>query len=136
MFPLKIHRMHHLFDLARNRLEQLMPRFGENKIFIRSLFLNRGGFVAEAYERGLLDFYAILYGANKAFEGFRMVGDSFYESGFYKQAEEGYAAGEEYLHGIPPPQKRKLDPTWKEVRDHCHRYRRLCETRIAELEQL
>ena len=124
LFPLKVHRLKHLFEVARGRIEQILPRYRDNVVLIRSLFLHRDGFVAEAYDGGLLHFYKLLYGEDRLFDGFRAVGDSFYHSGFYQQADQCFSAGEEYLHGVPAQAKRRLQASWKETREHFRRYRR------------
>lgn len=134
MFPIKVHRLMHLFDVARGRLEKILPAHKEDVVFIRSLFLNRDGFVAEAYEDGLIQFYRLIYGDDRAFDGFKTVGDSFYHSGFYDQALLGFEAGEEYLQGIAPHHKRRLHSSWKEARDHFKRYGRNCRERIKTRE--
>lgn len=134
MFPIKVHRMKHLFDTARARLEKTLPRFKEDRVLIRSLFLNRDEFVIDAYPNGILDFYRVIYGKKKVYEGFRRVGDSFFEGGFYEKAMEAYEAGAEYLNGLAPSSKRKLDPEWKDARDHFRKQRREAEVRLASLE--
>lgn len=136
MFPIKVHRLKHLYQLAVARLEKILPRYKENHILRRSLFLHRDDFVADVHPRGLLYFYSLLYGDKNLVEGYRSVGDSFYRSGFYHQALECFDAGEKYLQGVTPVQKRQLDPSWKEARDHFKRYRKLCQDRMAKLEEL
>ncbi|MEE8142343.1 MAG: hypothetical protein V3T77_04525 [Planctomycetota bacterium] len=134
MFPLKVHRMRHLFETACAHLEKLLPRYRDNVVLIRSLFLHRNGFVAQAYEEGLIRFYEIIYGPKLAFTGYQEVGDSFYRSGFYAQARECYLAGEEYLRGVPPSAKRRLDSSWKRNRDHFKRFARECQAHVESAE--
>lgn len=133
MFPIKVHRLKHLFEMATARLERILPHYKENTVLVRSLFLHRDDFAAEAYPDGLLHFYGLLYGEQDIVTGFRVVGDSFYQAGFYGEAMECFAAGEAYLQSVPPAAKRRLDASWKETRDHCRRYTRLCEDRRAKL---
>ncbi|MEM7164332.1 MAG: hypothetical protein AAF581_02655 [Planctomycetota bacterium] len=135
MFPIKVHRLKHLFEMATARLERILPHYKDNTVLVRSLFLHRDDFVAEAYDEGLLRFYQLLYGEPKAVNGFQVVGDSFYHAGFYQEAMECFSAGEAHLQGIPPAAKRRLDPSWKQARDHFKRYRRLCQDRMAQLEE-
>ena len=135
MFPLKVNRIMHLFDVARGRLEKILPGYKDNVVLIRSLFLNRGGFVGEAYEDGLLQFYRLIYGEDRVFEGFRAVGDSFYHSGFYDQGLLCFEAGREFLQGIAPHHKRRLHSSWKEARDHFKRVGRDCRDCIKKAEE-
>ena len=135
MFPIKVHRLLHLFERARVRMEAMLPRYNDNAVLIRSLFLNRDDFVAHVYPDGLLGFYRILYGESCIFEGFRVAGNSFYHAGFYEQAAQAFSAGEEYLHGIPPHGKRRLDGSWKDAREHFKRYTRNCKDRLVSLEE-
>lgn len=124
MFPAKVHRIHHLFEVALGAVEALLPKYRENRVLIRSLFLHRNRFVARVHDDGLISFYRLMYGADRIFEGFTMSGDSFYHSGFYKEAISCYEAGAEYLKGVPPGAKRKLNSTWKDARDHFKRGKR------------
>lgn len=135
MFPIKVHRLKHLYELALARVEKILPRYRENVILIRSLFLQRDGFVAEAYPDGLIDFYRLLYGEKDIATGFRVVGDSFYKSGFYEQALVCFAEGDAFLKGLSPSQKRQLAASWKEEQGHFKRYRGLCESRLARLKE-
>lgn len=135
VFPLKVHRLEHLYELACSRLERILPRYQDNRVLIRSLFLHRQGFVADAYEDGLQRFYELLYGDKNIVSGYRAVGESFYHSGFYEQALECFNEGEAYLQGVTPVAKRQLDPRWKECRDHFKRYRKVCSDRMAQLEE-
>ncbi|MFQ5654452.1 MAG: hypothetical protein ACE5GW_06950, partial [Planctomycetota bacterium] len=54
MFPAKVHRIDHLFGVARSRVERALPEYQENVVLMRSLFLHRDGFIGDAYENGLL----------------------------------------------------------------------------------
>lgn len=132
VFPQKVHRLKHLFELARARLERILPRYRSQRVLVRSLFLHRDGIVAESVPGGLLFLYGILYGEGNMGEGFRVAGDSFFRSGFYEQALEAFEAGERTLAGLSPAEKRRQDPSWKELRDHFARHQRLCRDRIAQ----
>ncbi|MFN0059132.1 MAG: hypothetical protein ACKVX7_11790 [Planctomycetota bacterium] len=133
MFPVKVHRIMHLLLRARGRLEKLLPTFRENPVLIRSLYLHRKDFVAEAYPDGLVQFYRFLYGDDRAHEGYRAVGDSFFNAGFYELARESYQCGAEYLKSLAPQSKRKLDPSWKGTREHFKLRVREAEARLKSL---
>jgi hypothetical protein len=92
-FPEKVDHVELLFTMARGRLENLMPTFRDQKILTRSLFLNRRGFVAECYPRGLEDFYARMYPDAGPLAGYEHAGLSFYSSGFFPLACEAFEEG-------------------------------------------
>ena len=135
VFPQKVHRIRHLYEVALQRLESLLPSFREDPVLIRSLFLHRDRFVARSYERGLIRFYELMYGDSKVFEGYQSVGDSFYHSGFYSRAMLSYGEGEQYLQGIPPNAKRGLDPGYKDARDHFRRHQKKAHQHLESLEE-
>lgn len=97
MFPQKVHRIAHLFDVGTAALEALLHRWKQDPVLIRSLFLQRDRFVKESYEDGLCHFYRLMYGPEKAWEGYKIVGDSFLSSGFVSRAQEAYSEGLENL---------------------------------------
>ncbi len=135
VFPQKVHRLNHLYDVALSRLQRILPSYLDDQVLIRSLFLHRERFVSRAYDRGLIRFYELMYGETKVFEGFKGAGDSFYHSGFYELAIQCFDAGEQYLQGIAPNAKRNLDPGYKAVRDHFRTHKKKAEQHLASLEE-
>jgi len=133
VFPQKVHRLRHLYEVALRSLERLLPNFRDDVVLIRSLFLHRDRFVARAYETGLIRFYELMYGEDAVFEGFRAVGDSFYDSGFHELAILCYEHGEQFLLGIPPNAKRSLDPRYKEAREHFRRNARRARQQLESI---
>ncbi len=93
LFPQKVDHIDFLFAKARERLERLLIEFRELKILVRSLFLNRRGFVAECYAKGIEGFYEIMYPENGPIEGYDRAGMSFFNSGFYANAIEALEEG-------------------------------------------
>ena len=93
MFPQKVHRIAHLFDVGTAALEALLHRWKQDPVLIRSLFLQRERFVKESYDDGLCHFYRLMYGEQSAWQGYRIVGDSFLASGFVSHANEAYSEG-------------------------------------------
>ena len=85
MFPQKLSQVHYLYERASQRMAELLPSFGGTTIFIRSLYLQRAGFVAGAFPNGIRGFYDAMYPGG-SFEGFYQVGLSFYHSGFFAEA--------------------------------------------------
>lgn len=135
VFPQKVHRLHHLYEVALRSLERLFPKYRDDIVLIRSLFLHRDRFVARAYDRGLLHFYELMYGEDAIFEGFRAVGDSFFHSGFHELSILCYEQGEQFLLGIPPNAKRSLDPRYKEAREHFVRNARKARKLLESLDE-
>ena len=104
MFPQKLKHIQYLFGRARARLEDHLPSFCRMPVFIRSLFLDREGFVRLAYPDGIERFYWLMYPLGPL-QGFYEVGTSFYLSGFFKQAAEAFdlaeaAYGERLQEGV------------------------------------
>ncbi len=97
MFPQKVHRIAHLFDVGTSALEALLHRWKQDPVLIRSLFLQRDRFVKESYKDGLCHFYRLMYGEQNAWQGYRIVGDSFLASGFVSHAHVAYSEGLESL---------------------------------------
>ncbi|MCI0650370.1 MAG: hypothetical protein L0Z55_00655 [Planctomycetes bacterium] len=133
MFPIKVHRLKHLFDLARGRLEKILPRYKNNAVLIRSLFLHGAEFASRAYTDGLVHFYRILYGAESAAQGFIVVGDSFFNAGFFPQAIRCYEEGLAYL--AAPNGKSEAAASRREAERHCRRAAAECKEKIASLER-
>ena len=98
MFPQKLNHIKYLFGRARARLEDHLPSFCRMQVVIRSLFLDRAGFVRSAYPDGLDRFYWLMYPLGPL-QGYYEVGTSFYLSGFFKQAAEAFALAEEAYRG-------------------------------------
>ena len=87
LFPRNVSHIHHLFEQASKSMEKHLPSARNLPIFLRSLYLSRDDFVAQAYPRGLLDFYELMYPLGPV-EGFYSVASSFYHSGFMEEARE------------------------------------------------
>ena len=88
-FPLKLKHTQYLFGRAQSRLEEHLASFCNIQLFIRSLYLHRDGFVAEAYPDGIKQFYRFMYPCGPV-EGFYHVGRNLYLSGFMDEALEAF----------------------------------------------
>ena len=97
MFPQKVHRIAHLYHVATTALEALLHRWKSDPVLIRSLFMHRDRFVAQASDDGLDHFYRWMYGPDQQWEGYLEVADSFLASGFASQAIEAYRGGQLHL---------------------------------------
>ena len=135
LFPIKVHRLRHLFEMARKRIEEILPSYKENRVLIRSLFLYRNDFVEDSYAEGLVDFYCVLYGRDRAFEGFRVVGDSFLDSGFYKHAIDSYRTGQQFLDSAPNAARKQFHESWRETARRFDQGIQECERQLAHLEE-
>ena len=93
MFPQKVHRIAHLFETGSAALEALLHRWNTDSVLVRSLFLQRDGFVAHAYADGLDHFYRLMYGKEEYARGYLVVGESFLDSGFLERADAALQLG-------------------------------------------
>lgn len=93
MFPHKLQHIRYLFGRAQVRMEEHLESFSQIQLFLRSLYLNRYDFVANAYPDGVETFYRIMYPLG-AFEGYYEVARSFYHSGFFDEACEAFEKAE------------------------------------------
>ena len=87
-FPRKVHGISDLFNKAQARLEQLLPNFGEDKVFIRSLYIFGDELLKPFYPEGLADFYRIIYPYGGLLKAYLTVAKNFYASGFSQYARE------------------------------------------------
>jgi hypothetical protein len=110
LFPQKLNQIRFLFGKAQARMEELLASFRKIRIFIRSLYLQREGFVRQAYEEGVRQFYRHMYPDGGPLEGFFEVAQSFYSSGFYSQALEAFRFAEAEYAGLrgPSPKARRI----------------------------
>ncbi len=100
MFPQKVHRIAHLYDVATTALEALLHRWKEDPVLVRSLFMHRNRFVEQVNEDGIEHFYRLMYGVDESWLGYLVVGDSFNEAGFPSPALEAYSEGQLVLEGL------------------------------------
>lgn len=87
LFPLKLRQIHYLYERAKSRLEAQLASFAGYRLFIRSLYLEREGFVASAYPDGIDQFYRFMYPGGVV-EGYTEVARSFLHSSFLVEAAQ------------------------------------------------
>jgi HEPN domain-containing protein len=87
LFPRKMNAVYELFDKAKSRLEELLPAWKRDPVFVRSLYLFASDFLPKIYSDGLEEIYAVIYPKFKAAEGYYEVARSFHQSGFYDRAQ-------------------------------------------------
>ena len=119
LFPHKLRHISYLFGRAQGRLEEHLASFRNIKLFIRSLYLHRHDFVAQAYPDGISQIYRFMYPLGPV-EGYFEVGRCFLFSGFEAEALEAFLlardawksllAGKESLGAsrtLTPPERRR-----------------------------
>lgn len=97
-FPILVHRLKGLFDKTNGRIKELFPKFAQETIFIRSLYLCGSEVFDELtiYPQGSQNIYALMYPEGKAVQGHLEVAHSFKDSGFFSRAREACEAGLKY----------------------------------------
>ena len=106
LFPQKLNQIRFLFGKALARMEDLLATFRKVRLFVRSLYVHRDGFVREAYPDGVRHFYQLMYSEGGPQEGFFEVGNSFLESGFSLQAMEAFRLAEAEFAELRSPGSR------------------------------
>lgn len=127
VIPRKIKQINYLFNKATERVESLLPAYQRNRVLIRSLFLNRHGFVSESYAEGLVAFYQRIFPVNGAIEGFYKTGLSFMNSSFFEKAIETFQEGLDHLQG-----ETNLTPKQKEIQGAIPHYLRRAGRSLAK----
>ncbi len=130
LFPQKLRHIKYLFGRAQGRLETKLASFTNYTLFVRSLYLHRSDFVAEAYGDGIRHFYRLMYPLG-AVEGYFRVGLSFFASGFLEEALEAFHFAEEMpaLEDLPASKSPESLLRQEEILREIHVKRR----RIVEL---
>jgi hypothetical protein len=90
-YPLRLNRVMRFFRSAMKRLDELLPRWSDERIVVRSVFLFGDRLGRRAYGHGREDFYARMYPEGGAVRGYLEAGRSFYESGFLEHAREAFS---------------------------------------------
>jgi hypothetical protein len=131
LFPQKVHHVAFLFRMALERLENLLPLYRDHKILVRSLFLNRHGFVSECYPTGIEHFYHILYPEVGPLGGYEKAGISFFESGFFQIAGEAFEEGLAYGR-----REEKTTPEKRRILESMASYAEQAKEHLAKREQV
>jgi hypothetical protein len=116
-FPRKMEQIENLFQKAQSRLEELLPQFGKERVFVRSLYMFGEEATKGVYKGGLAEFYGKVYPVGGAAEGYLTVARSFQESGFPEQAVKALAAARSALKAsaLPDAKKKKLREEIKQL---------------------
>lgn len=101
-FPTLVHRLHALFEKARERIETMLPKFSKDRVFLRSLFLfgDEVFGLIDAYPGGLEDVLRLVFPSGGPVRGYLEVARSFKQSGFTDRAREAVARGTEAFNRI------------------------------------
>jgi len=116
-FPQKTRDIHKLFQKAQRRLDRIIPEYGRERVFVRSLYLFGDELLKGVYRGGLEGFYRKIYGQYGAAKGYIIAARSFYESGFYEQAQNALKKARAALKEDP----RLADDIRKELKEEIKR---------------
>jgi hypothetical protein len=86
-YPQRLRRVRDLFARGQKRLEELLPRFKDDAIVLRSAYLFREELWPENPRGGLGRFLEKMFAEGAAY-GFLKVARSFYRAGFFRHAAE------------------------------------------------
>jgi hypothetical protein len=85
-YPIRLNRLLRLFRAAMKRLDELLPRWSRERVFVRSMFLFGDRLGKRAYGGGRESFYVRMYPTGGVIRGYLAAGKSFYDSGFPGEA--------------------------------------------------
>jgi hypothetical protein len=85
-YPQRLRRVRDLFTRATRRLEELLPRFQENTIVLRSSYLFRKELWPENPRAGLERFLSNMFPGEAVAHGFLQIARSFLKAGFFDHA--------------------------------------------------
>jgi hypothetical protein len=87
-YPQRLRRVRDLYQRATKRLEVLLPRFQDNRVVLRSVWLFREELWREQARPGLVRLLDHMFPEGGAPDGFLRIARSFYRAGFFEQAAE------------------------------------------------
>ncbi len=96
-FPRKVHNIYDLFKKAQARLEQLVSRYRQDKVTLRSVYLFGDEVFRGFYPNATEDILRLMF--SDPFDGYLAIARSFIESGFREYAIEAL----ERAMKLPPP---------------------------------
>jgi len=87
-YPLRLGRVQRFFRAAMKRLDELLPRWSEERIVVRSAYLFGDQLSRRAWGEGRAALYARMYPGEGVIRGYLEAGRSFLQSGFLVHARE------------------------------------------------
>jgi hypothetical protein len=87
-YPLRLNRLQRLFRAAMKRLDELLPRWSRERVFIRSVYLFGDRLGKLAYNTDVEAFYFRMYPSGGVVRGYLEAGRSFYEASFLDLARQ------------------------------------------------
>lgn len=99
-YPERLRRVKRFFSLAMKRLDELLPRWSQERVVIRSIYLFGHEAARRAWGRGREEFYKRLYPDGGEVRGYAEVARSFDESGFRDYARAAAADAREAAERI------------------------------------
>ncbi len=87
-YPERLRRVKKIFASAERRLEELLPRYAEDRILLRSAYLFRTDLWPDGSRGALARFLGKMFPDAGEAHGFLQVARSFLRAGFFDEAEE------------------------------------------------
>ena len=106
-FPRKLKQIQNLFKKAQARLLEILTQYGQDRVFVRSLYLFGQEVLEKVGKTDLDEFYNSIYPSGGALTGYLNVARSFHESGFYEQADEALKKARVVLKKSSMPEEEK-----------------------------
>jgi hypothetical protein len=87
-YPERLRRVRRFFSLATRRLDELLPRWSQERVVVRSAYLFGDALARRAWGRGREALYERMYPRGGVIRGYVDAARSFEASGFFPQALE------------------------------------------------
>ncbi len=87
-YPIRLNRVLRLFRAAMKRLDELLPRWSRERVFVRSMYLFGDRLGKRAYGSGREAFYVRMYPNGGVIRGYLEAGRSFHASSFMDDARK------------------------------------------------
>jgi len=107
-YPLRLGRVLRFFRAAMKRLDELLPRWSDERIVVRSAFLFGERLSRRAWREGREALYVRMYPNGGVIRGYLEAGRSFFDSGFTEYARQGlsealawWEAADDIVHQRP-----------------------------------
>ena len=87
-YPTRLRRVRRFFTYAMKRVTELLPKWSDERVVVRSAYLFGERYSRRAYGRGKVALYQRMYPTGGEIRGFYVAAQSFYDSGFLEEASE------------------------------------------------
>lgn len=118
-YPLRLNRVLRFFRAARKRLDELLPRWSQERVVVRSAYLFGDHLARRGWNEGHEALYARMYPSGGVVRGYLEAGRSFLESGFEEHAGVALGKAMAAWEGLDPKAERPpgLRVAMEEVRE-------------------